>query len=414
MSDSTGIRRSPNAVRLLDETSLPDAAALFQLKTVYGWLSHRLANVKPTLDHFESCWSDFLPAERAHFVRRALFIYTTNDDYPGLRFSAMALSAGYTDNPTEEELAHLDTIMIPKTPWAQLCDLLVDMRAACMLDRSLKSSFAHWERRFFASDIGITRRKLKRMGPDMCSHVLGRLVADLAKLKNPRHVTRPNDFLPSADEGLADAYDAVQTSLQRFKIYLGFVENLYSLYHRAFSRLGSDSSVDLLVARRTLRELEARPDVDPFLLGASRQNVREHEARHAPELVPLARALGQLTAPNRASSATALKGFVLFDPLSLAEQVSAVNSTRELVFEACKLVAEGHALPASQHLVARLSTAVRGTCFDAEGHASLTHQLDAHSLSHRARHPRISARYAQRYYGTTAASWESERGGARA
>jgi len=362
----------------------------------------------------------------------------------------MALSAGYKDKPTEEELvrpgssspspyavlipilrqAHHDTNGPDKTPWIQLFDLLTSLREACLLVPSRKSSFAHWERRFFARDIGVTRRKLERMSPEMCSHLFGRLTADLAELENPRCSTRPNDLLvrsttasrsfilrrtrlslslrrrrpqPSADEALADAYDAVQTSLQRFKIYLGFVENLYCLYRKAFSPVENEPSDELRLARCTLSELEARQVVDPFLLGASRQSVRQHEARHAQELVPLARCLAELTEPALAGSATVCKGLVLFERLPPGEQISAVNSARALVFEVCELDARGHSLPDSQVLVrrppprrslsvarrtdpfppgqvARLSTAVRGTCFDAEGRASHTVRLSSLGL----------------------------------
>ena len=85
MSNSTGVCRPPNTSALLADTSPPDAAALFQLKAVYGWLSHRLLNVRSALDHFDSRWCNFLPAERAHFVRRALYIYTTRSDHSGVR-----------------------------------------------------------------------------------------------------------------------------------------------------------------------------------------------------------------------------------------------------------------------------------------------------------------------------------------
>ncbi|GAA5857628.1 hypothetical protein JCM9279_003450 [Rhodotorula babjevae] len=407
---STGPDRPPNTapISFIDQ---PDPGLLFQLRAVYGWLCQRADSLQPTLHELEARWGDFLPSERAHFIRIALHVYCTRSSLPMAQYDTITHIVGFDDKPTEDELEQGEAGELQASAWTQLMVRLTRLRLACPPARAARTPFGYWEHRFFACNMGITRRKLHRMSPAMHTRMFERLddAAD-AYASQPNLATLPTTNLPTSDTVIAYAFNAEQKPSQRFGLFVGLVDDLYALYRSTClsAHTQAHPDIDLAAARLTLRDLQAQGGgADPFLLALARQSVREHEARHAHELEPLVRALGQLTAPNRANLATAPKALVLFERLSPGQQVAAVNTARGLVFEVCKDDAEGQALLNSQILVARLSTAIRGSCFDAQGHAPQT--LNAHSLSHPAAHPRISARYAQRYYGTTAARWEGER-----
>ncbi|GAA5892700.1 hypothetical protein JCM8208_005888 [Rhodotorula glutinis] len=396
----------------------PEPGLLFQLRAVYGWHCRFDDSLKPALHELEARWGNFLPSERADLIRIALHVSCTRTGPATLDYKAITRTVGFEDELTEDELAQREASELEASAWTQLMVRLTRLRIACPPARAAKASFGHWEHRFFACNVGVTRRKLYRMSSAMHTRMFERLAAaHNALASQPTAQTLPISFLPSADTVLAYAFNAEQKPSQRFALFLGLVEDLYALYRSVFLHedVKEHPDIDLATAWFTVRDLEARGnDVVPFFLAVARQNAREHEARHADELAPFVRALGQLTKPIWANSATAFKGLVLFERLSPGEQVSAVNTARGLAFELCKDDAEGHALLNSQIVVARLSAAVRGTCFDAEGHISQAHLLDAHSLSHPAVHPRISPRYAQQYYRTTASRWEGEHGGVAA
>ncbi|KPV74123.1 uncharacterized protein RHOBADRAFT_54681 [Rhodotorula graminis WP1] len=414
-----GVNRPPNTAPLTFLDS-PDSGLLFQLRAVYGWLERHDGSRKLSLPELEARWGDFLPSERAHFIRIALHVYCTRTDFPMLQYPTIAHLVGFDDEPTEAELEDREAGELEPSAWTRLMGSLASVRSVCPDARAARTAFGHWEHRFFASNLGITRRKLYRMSSAMHERVFERLAAAANQLAHASHLnTLPLTLLPTADTTLAYAFNAEQKPSQRFSLYLGLVENLYALYKADYLPVDAEthSDIDLETARDTVLQVDLKVregDADRFLLAVALQNLRKHEARHAEALKPLVRALGQLTAPDKEVSATSFKGLVLFAHLSAGDQVSAVNTARGLVFEACKMDAEGEMLLDSRIMVAKLSTAVRGACFDAEGNASQTHHLDAHSLSHSARHARISPHYAERYYGTTAQRWEAERGGAAA